>query len=181
MVAGNHDCWGGDVLRREVGVEYRLGAWTGVLAGWRAHVEHGDGLREIEDAGYRRWRRILRHPLSVRAFRWIHPDWGTALAHRTSDTSRARHDADEGAGLRTVATSLLASTPGLQLVVYGHSHMAALERLRGGTIYANAGTWLTEPTYLVINPDRISLRRWVGSPEGVELDGVERATEEALP
>ena len=24
MVAGNHDCWGGDVLRNDVGVDYRL-------------------------------------------------------------------------------------------------------------------------------------------------------------
>lgn len=180
MLAGNHDCWGGDVLRREVGVEYRLGAWTGSLAGWRAHVEHGDGLRQVEDRSYRRWRRLLRHPASMRAFRWLHPDWGSALARRTSDTSRARHDADEGAGLRAVALSLLAASPGLELVVYGHSHMAALERVARGAVYANAGAWLIEPTYVLVNPDRISLRRWNGSPEGVELDGVERPTEKAL-
>jgi UDP-2,3-diacylglucosamine hydrolase len=181
MLGGNHDCWGGDVLRREVGVEYRLTPWTGTLAGWRAHVEHGDGLRETEDRAYRRWRTVLRHPASIRAFRWLHPDWASALARRTSDASRVRHNADEGAGLRAVATSLLAGDRDLQLVVYGHSHMAALERMRTGAVYANAGAWLIEPTYLVVNPDRISLRRWDGSPEGVELDGVERATEKALP
>ena len=27
MVAGNHDCWGGDFLSREIGVRYQLGAW----------------------------------------------------------------------------------------------------------------------------------------------------------
>jgi UDP-2,3-diacylglucosamine hydrolase len=181
MTAGNHDCWGGEVLRREVGVDYRLGAWSGSLAGWQAVVEHGDGLREVEDRLYRRWRRVLRHPVSVRAFRWLHPDWGSALAHRTSDTSRARHDADEGAGLRAVAKGVLAGTPGLQLVVYGHSHMAALERMPGGAVYANAGAWLTEPTYLRVTSDRISLRRWDGSAEGVELDSLERAAEKALP
>ena len=181
MLAGNHDCWGGEVLRREVGVEYRLSAWRGALAGWRAHVEHGDGLRDVEDRGYRRWRAVLRHPASMRAFRWLHPDLASTLAHRTSDASRARHDVDEGAGLRAVALSVLAQNPELQLVVYGHSHMAALERVAGGAVYANAGAWFTEPTYLVVNPDRISLRRWDGSPEGMELDGIERATEKALP
>lgn len=88
---------------------------------------------------------------------------------------------DEGAGLRAVASSLLARSPELQLVIYGHSHMAALERLPTGAVYANAGAWFIEPTYLVANPDRISLRRWDGSPEGVELDGVERTAEKALP
>jgi UDP-2,3-diacylglucosamine hydrolase len=181
MMAGNHDCWGGDFLRREVGVDYRSVPWTGSLAGWRAHVEHGDGLREQEDRAYRRWRRILRHPASVLAFRWLHPDLGSALAHRTSATSRTRHALDEGAGLRAVAMSLLAATPGLELVIFGHSHMAALERASAGSVYANAGAWLIEPTYLVVTPDRVSLRRWVGSPEGVELDGLERAAEKALP
>ena len=52
-VAGNHDCWGGDVLRRDVGVEYVFGPWEGTVAGWRAHIEHGDGLRGPEDRGYR--------------------------------------------------------------------------------------------------------------------------------
>jgi UDP-2,3-diacylglucosamine hydrolase len=181
MTAGNHDCWGGDVLRRDVGVDYRVGAWTGTLAGWKALVEHGDGLREVEDRGYRRWRRVLRHPMSVRAFRLLHPDWGSALAHRTSGASRARHDADEGAGLRAVAASVLAANGGLQLVVYGHSHMAALERMPKGAVYANAGSWLTEPTYILVQPDHVSLRRWNGSPEGVELDRVERVPQEALP
>jgi UDP-2,3-diacylglucosamine hydrolase len=181
MIAGNHDCWGGEVLRRDVGVDYRVGPWTGVLAGWRALVEHGDGLREVEDRAYRKWRRVLRHPASVRAFRLLHPDLGSALARRMSDSSRARHDADEGAGLRAAAASVLGTTPGLQLVVYGHSHMAALERLPGGAVYANCGAWLTEPTYVLVTPDRVSLRRWDGSPDGVELDGVERTTEKALP
>jgi UDP-2,3-diacylglucosamine pyrophosphatase LpxH len=77
--------------------------------------------------------------------------------------------------------SLLARKTELQLVIYGHSHMAALERLASGAVYANAGAWFTEPTYLVVNPERISLRRWDGSPEGMELDGIERTTEKALP
>src|SRR3972149_5227810 len=35
-IAGNHDCWGGDVLRREVGVTYHEGPWRG-----------GGGLRRV--------------------------------------------------------------------------------------------------------------------------------------
>ncbi|MFL5466814.1 MAG: UDP-2,3-diacylglucosamine diphosphatase, partial [Gemmatimonadaceae bacterium] len=34
-VAGNHDCWGGEVLRKDVGVDYVVGAWQGSVAGWK--------------------------------------------------------------------------------------------------------------------------------------------------
>src|SRR5512147_667526 len=44
MIGGNHDCWGGEILTRDVGIAFQLGAWDGVLGGWRAHVDHGDGL-----------------------------------------------------------------------------------------------------------------------------------------
>jgi UDP-2,3-diacylglucosamine hydrolase len=80
-VAGNHDCWGGDVLRRDVGVDYHVGPWVGQLAGWNARIEHGDGLREVEDRKYRRLRSVLRHPASIWAFRHLlHPDFGSRLA-----------------------------------------------------------------------------------------------------
>src|ERR671927_655122 len=45
MLAGNHDCWGGDVLRHDVGMDYHVGAWEGSIAGWRGRIDHGDGLR----------------------------------------------------------------------------------------------------------------------------------------
>ncbi|HEX3867035.1 MAG TPA: metallophosphoesterase, partial [Gemmatimonadaceae bacterium] len=42
MIAGNHDCWGGDVLRKDAGIDYRFGPWTGSIAGWSTRIEHGD-------------------------------------------------------------------------------------------------------------------------------------------
>jgi UDP-2,3-diacylglucosamine hydrolase len=98
MLAGNHDCWGGDVLTEEVGLRYWVGEWNGLLAGWRAHVAHGDGLRELEDRRYRALRRVIRHPLSIRAFRWLHPDWASRLAHGSSDASRTYRAPDDGEG-----------------------------------------------------------------------------------
>ena len=67
MIAGNHDCWGGDVLR-DAGVDFMFGPLDGNVGGWRAHVEHGDGLRDREDRGYRLLRRVLRNRLAIRAF-----------------------------------------------------------------------------------------------------------------
>jgi UDP-2,3-diacylglucosamine hydrolase len=180
-VAGNHDCWGGEVLRRDVGVEYHVGAWTGRLAGWNARIEHGDGLRAIEDRRYRRLRSVLRHPASVWAFRHLlHPDFGSRLAAGSSHASRTHQARDGGRGLRAVAMSQLGAAPDVELLIFGHSHVPALERAEGGGIYANAGSWMSKPTYLRIDERQIALMKWNGSAEGERLDALDRRAEEAL-
>ena len=180
-VAGNHDCWGGDVLRRDVGVRYVQGPWDGGLAGWRAHVDHGDGLRAREDRRYRMLRRVLRNRLAIAAFRLLHPDLGTRLATGSSEASRRHGAHDEGAGLREIAMRKLDETKDTDLVVFAHSHVAALEQAPGGGVYANAGGWMSAPTYLVLTPERIELRRWTGSAEGERLHAIDRRAEKALP
>lgn len=181
MIAGNHDCWGGAVLRDDVGVDFRGGAWEGALGGWRARVEHGDGLRPREDRGYRALRRVLRHPWSVAAFRLLHPDLGSRLALGSSHASRTYTPRDGGRGLRTVAEAALAADRSVELLVYGHSHVASVERFANGGVYANAGAWLSGPTFLRVTPERVALREWNGSAEGVDLDAVDRVAKEALP
>jgi len=188
-LAGNHDGWGGAVLRDDVGAEYQTGAWHGQLAGWRARVEHGDGLRPKADRPYRVLRSVIRHPLSIGLFRWLHPDLGTRLAMGSSTASRAHtHShgghAGEGSELRDIAMRRLARQRELDLLIYGHSHVASLERAPTGGVYANAGSWLDAPTYLIVSRDRIELCRWNGSAEGECLDSLDRRaelTEKALP
>ena len=182
MLAGNHDCWGGDVLTREVGIEYLLTGWKGDLAGWRTTVEHGDGLREVEDRPYRRLRAVIRHPWAIRAFRWLHPDSGSWLARGSSDTSRVHRARDGGAALGAVAFAQLGAHPETQLLIYGHTHVPALMRAPGGGVYANPGAWLDGPTYLKVTPERVELRRWKGgSAEGDLLDAADRVAKESLP
>lgn len=180
-IAGNHDCWGGDVLRDDYGLTYHVGPWEGWIAGWRTRIEHGDGLREVEDRKYRRLRTVLRHPWSVRAFRMLHPDIGSRLASGSSEASRVHRAPDDGTGLRAVALEQLRSDPSLDLLVFGHSHVAALERVPTGAVYANAGSWLDSPTFLKITPETIELRRWDSeSAEGVRLHALDRRAEKAL-
>jgi UDP-2,3-diacylglucosamine hydrolase len=178
MLAGNHDCWGGDVLR-DAGVDFQFGPWTGSLGGWRARVEHGDGLRAKEDRGYRALRRVLRNRLAIRAFRALHPDLASRLAMGSSHASRTYQPRDHGRGLRAVAEATLVAHPSLELLVYGHSHVAALERMPNGNVYANAGSWLDAPTFLAVTPERIALRQWAGSAEGPDLHALDRPAKEA--
>jgi len=173
-VAGNHDCWGGDVLREDVGVDYSVGPWEGSIAGWKSRIEHGDGLRDREDRGYRMIRPIMRNALAIKAFRLIHPDWASRLAHGSSNASRTYRARDEGRGLRKYAEQQLAATPDLDLLVYGHSHVPALERTQSGGVFANAGSWLDAPTYLKVTDEAIELREWDGSAQGACLNSVNR-------
>ena len=180
MLGGNHDCWGGEVLREDAGVEYTLEPIERTLAGWRTRIEHGDGLRPVGDRGYRRLRRVLRHPVSIGLFRTMHPDWGTRLATWSSGTSRTHRPHDEGAELQALAFDVLARRPELDLVIFGHSHAAALVQAPGSGVYANAGSWLARPTYLRLTPERIELRLWSGSAEGERLHAIDRRAEKAL-
>lgn len=172
-IAGNHDCWGGDVLRRDLGIDYHVGPWRGRLGGWETLLEHGDGLREAEDRPYRRLRTVLRHPLSIRLFRWLHPDWGTWLALRSSHTSRNMRPRDAGEGLRTVARTRLEAPDAPELLVFGHSHVATLERLGRG-VFANPGAWLDAPRFLRVTPERVELCHWGPAGRTVE-SALERA------
>lgn len=173
-VAGNHDCWGGDILREDVGVDYSIGPWEGSIDGLRVRVEHGDGLREREDRGYRLIRPVMRNRLAIKAFRnLLHPDWASRLALGSSTASRVHRARDEGRGLRAYAESELEKDRKLDLLVYGHSHVAALERMPGGGVFANAGSWLDAPTFLRLTPKAVELLEWDGSAEGKRLDSVD--------
>jgi UDP-2,3-diacylglucosamine hydrolase len=178
-IAGNHDCWGDEILRSDIGVEYHVGSWSGNLAGWSARIEHGDGLREKEDRGYRMVRPIMRNRFAIKAFRALHPDWASSLAMGSSGASRNYRSRDEGRGLRAIAMKELESDPSTQLLVYGHSHVAALEQAPGGGVFANAGSWLDAPTYLRVTPERIELRSASGSAEGDCLNSIDRRSQKA--
>jgi UDP-2,3-diacylglucosamine pyrophosphatase LpxH len=111
----------------------------------------------------------------------LHPNLSTWIAESGSRASRDRqdhaHPVDE---LRDIAAARLASDRSLQLVVFGHSHVASLQRLGGG-VYANAGTWQSSPSFLRVTPEEIELLRWTGSAEGDRLHAVDRRAQEALP
>jgi UDP-2,3-diacylglucosamine hydrolase len=167
-------------LRKDVGVDYLVGVWEGALAGWRCRIEHGDGLRPREDSRYRMMRRVLRHPWAISMFRRLHPDFATRLATHSSHASRTYGARDQGRGLARIASETLRARRDLELLIYGHSHVTALMRMPTGAVYANAGSWLDAPTFLRATEERIELRRWDGSAEGLHLDALDRVAEKAL-
>ncbi|MFN2636338.1 MAG: UDP-2,3-diacylglucosamine diphosphatase [Gemmatimonadaceae bacterium] len=173
-VAGNHDCWGGEILREDVGVTYVVGPWQGNIAGWNVRIEHGDGLRDREDRGYRMIRPVMRHPLAIKAFRLLHPDWASRLAQGSSNASRTYRARDAGRGLRNYAKHELDKSRDLDLLIYGHSHVPALEKMDSSGVFANAGSWLDAPTYLRLTDEAVELLEWDGSTKGKCLNSIDR-------
>ena len=123
-------------------------------AGWRTHIEHGDGLRPDEDKRYRLLRRVLQKPAGHSlAFAGCIPTWPRRSRRQLA---REPHVCRRATGTRAARCGRAragGANRSLELIVFGHSHVATLERLPSGTIYANPGSWLDAPTFLQITDD----------------------------
>jgi UDP-2,3-diacylglucosamine hydrolase len=177
-IGGNHDCWGGDVLRDDVGVHYMLGVWEGEIAGWQTRIEHGDGLRPREDRRYRALRAVIRNPLAIAGMRLLHPDVGSWLATSSSTASRVHRARDGGAALRDVAYARLEADNAPEVYVLGHTHVPALEKTQRGGVYANAGSWSDGGSHLVVRQDRIELCSYSESAGEHCLNSIDRGAKE---
>lgn len=156
FVGGNHDAWAGSFLRDEVGIELLNGPVELMLAGRRTLVAHGDGVGK-GDFKYRALKAVIRHPLSVGAFRFLHPDWGRRIAGVASSTEHKAGNGDAAARgraafIRHWAHEQLRADPGLDLVLAGHAHLATVEEVEPGRFYVNSGDWLGDYEYVVLPP-----------------------------
>jgi UDP-2,3-diacylglucosamine hydrolase len=155
-VGGNHDFWIGDYLRRELDVSFTDEPLPLSLQGRRIALAHGDGLGP-GDRGYKLLKAVLRHSLSRRLFRWIHPDVGIPIAGGTSHTSR-RH-APRRARTEEELEETLGGPffrDGFDAVVLGHYHRA-LHRRHDGRDFAILGDWIEGRSVLRLEEGRFTL------------------------
>lgn len=164
FLGGNHDRWGGDFLRRDMGIGYHSGAAELVLAGRRALVVHGDGLTEQHWSGaLLHW--LLRQPLTIAVFRMLHPAIGFWIADRLSGTladstkDKAVLDRAEAAQA-AYARALLEQRTDLSLVVMAHTHRPRLDHVADGRAYLNPGAFLDGGRYAVVTQDGVELRQF---------------------
>ena len=164
FLGGNHDRWGGDFLRKDMGIGYHPGAAELVLAGRRALVVHGDGITEQHWSGaLLHW--LLRQPVTIALFRLLHPAIGFWIADRLSgtlaDTTKDAAVLDRAAAAQAAyARGVLARRPELSLVVMAHTHRARLEQIDGRRAYVNPGAFLDGGRYAVITHDNVELRNY---------------------
>lgn len=162
FVGGNHDRWGGDFLIHDLGIAFHPGEAELDVAGRRAFVAHGDGLTE-QHWSARVLHHVTRHRVTIRAFRLLHPDVGSWIAHQLSrklaDNTRDRAVLDRAERAQAqYAQQLLARRPDLELVILAHTHRPALSQLPNGRAYLNPGAFLDGGRYAVVMRDSVELK-----------------------
>ncbi len=168
LAGGNHDAWGGNFLRDEVGVSFHDRPFITSLAGRPALVAHGDGLGR-GDLRYRALKTVLRSRAAILGFRALHPELGLRLARAVSGTE-SRLESDEAARgrasfLESWASARFAEDPTLGWVVCGHAHMPVVRACGLGRYYLNAGDWIRHYSYITISPaGEPTLQRWPFTP-----------------
>ena len=167
-MGGNHDWWGGDFLRSDIGVDFHQEPVRIRVKGKSVLLAHGDGLG-AGDLGYRTLRLVLRGRLTRWLFRWIHPDLGARLADRVSGTrdqlSSGAAPASEGrtAFLSGWAAARLKQDPTLDIVALGHGHQPVVTEVAPGRFYVNSGDWVLHRSYVTIDDSgRPELHEWDG-------------------
>ena len=96
-------------------------------------------------------------------YRLLHPDLGIALAHSLSHMSRNAGDPEKkytDNDYREFAWSKIKQ--GYDMVVMGHTHIAANEKKYGGW-YLNPGNWMQDFSFSVIDDNGPALYQWQGN------------------
>jgi UDP-2,3-diacylglucosamine hydrolase len=159
FLGGNHDFWLTDFLKRETAIEV-LEDGAGVSAqGKTVRLFHGDG-RGPGDHGYKMLKRVVRSPIAIGLFRWVHPDIGIPFALWTSGTSR-HHTADRAVDVENIYRHVGAPalSNGADAVLIGHHHVAHhLRRPEGDMIFL--GDWFRQFTCARLEGGRLALWRW---------------------
>jgi len=159
LMNGNHDFYLGPFLRDDMGFATHDGALPLSLQGHRIWLHHGDGLLG-GDSGYKLLKKILRHPASIAAYRWLHPDLGIPFAHamsRLSRTSRAERPIDGDQMWRQVAMPRFEE--GFDTVMIGHFHQI-FERRDEGRSFFVLGDWIEHFSYVVLEDGEFRLETW---------------------
>jgi len=158
-LVGNHDFGIRDFFRDELGVQTHFDPFDITLNGKKIYVHHGDGLAE-KDAGYRILKKILRNPVNVSLYSWLHPDIGLRLAQSSSKKSRdytSTKDYGERDGMIHEATRKIEE--GFDIVIMGHRHKPE-QRTIGSGVYINLGDWISYNTYAELGNGNIELKEW---------------------
>jgi len=164
FVGGNHDRWGGDFLRKDLGIAFYAGDAELDLAGRCAFVTHGDGLTEQHWSGAL-MHRVLRNPVTIALFRVLHPTIGFWIAdlfsRHLADNTRDRAVLDRAsAAQRKWAADLLERRPDLSLVIMAHTHRPVVDQRPDGRAYLNPGAFLDGGQYAVVTSERIELKQF---------------------
>ena len=168
LFRGNHDMWAFSYLTDELNIKLHRDPECRQFGTKSFYLAHGDGLGP-GDGGYKFIKKVFANRFNQWLFRWLHPDWGIALALFWSRRSRyanlQKQEAEENRNLRLIETrlvkhseALLKDHPGLDYLVYGHYHFPYEKQLNHRSKMVVLGDWLTHFTYAVFDGVTLELK-----------------------
>jgi UDP-2,3-diacylglucosamine hydrolase len=161
LFGGNHDWWVGRSIAEEYGIQVHHGPLWLETGGKRLYIDHGDGLG-VSNHHYGLVRGILHHPCAIRAFAFLHPDWGAWMARLVNRGSNRRNEAERSALQRVPVFEAIANevfAAGADIAVFGHVHAARIEVRRDGLLVV-LGDWISLGTYGELTDGVFHLRTW---------------------
>jgi UDP-2,3-diacylglucosamine hydrolase len=158
-LVGNHDFWIRDYFKDELGMKTYMDGFTLSAFGKKVYIHHGDGVTR-KDTGYKILKKILRNPVSIWLYSWVHPDLGVLLARSSSKKSRqytSQKDYGDDDGMLAFAQKKIEE--GFDIVIMGHRHRPLMKELGRGT-YINLGDWISHFTYAELSDGGVALKEW---------------------
>ena len=157
-VTGNHDVWLFDYLRDQIGMTVLYGNTVVETQGKRILIAHGDDVG-VQPAMYRFTRWCFYNKVCQWLYASIHPRWTYPIATGWSNENRSRRDPEQLKAISERAASRLidfsreyhASHPDVEAFVYGHIHLARVERQQGMPPVIFLGEWISLNTYVVLD------------------------------
>ena len=157
-VTGNHDVWLFDYLRDQIGLTVLYGNTVVETQGKRILIAHGDDVG-VQPAMYRFTRWCFYNKVCQWLYASIHPRWTYPIATGWSNENRSRRDPEQLKAISERAASRLidfsreyhAGHPDVEAFVYGHIHLARVERQQGMPPVLFLGEWISLNTYVILD------------------------------
>ena len=162
---GNHDLWMSDYFDKELNSPVYHTPQTFVFNDKKFLIGHGDGLGP-GDKGYKRMKKVFKHPLSKWIFRWLHPDIGVKLAQYLSVKNKLISGAEDVIFLGEDNEWLILyakrklETQHFDYFVFGHRHLPMEIELGNNSKYLNLGDWIGYFTYGVFDGTSFELKKF---------------------
>ena len=162
---GNHDLWMSDYFDKELNIPVFHTPQTFVFNDKKFLIGHGDGLGP-GDKGYKRMKKVFKHPVSKWIFRWLHPDIGVKLAQYLSVKNKLISGTEDVIFLGEDNEWLILyakrklETQHFDYFVFGHRHLPMEIELANNSKYLNLGDWIGYFTYGVYDGTSFELKKF---------------------
>ncbi|WP_148715983.1 UDP-2,3-diacylglucosamine diphosphatase [Chitinolyticbacter meiyuanensis] len=163
FMAGNRDFLCGDRFAREAGLTVLADPSVVTTAGQRLLLAHGDALC-TDDAGYQRFRRIVRHPLTQWLWLRLPYRWRNRKAAQIRDQSSSmnRSKAAYIMDVNPDAVVQLMRDNQCDTLIHGHTHRPTKHTVASGTRWVLPDWHAGVGGYLRVNERELTLLKLDG-------------------